>query len=52
MSFVLFVVPLILRFSSESYDRELIEQELTPLAELKEDPEIIHQLSQLFKKHP
>jgi hypothetical protein len=33
-------------------DRELIEQELTPLAELKEEPEILRQLSQLFKKHP
>lgn len=34
-----------------SLDRQLISQELRPLAELKEEPEICQQLETLFKKH-
>ncbi|MEO2036015.1 MAG: nucleotidyl transferase AbiEii/AbiGii toxin family protein [Planctomycetaceae bacterium] len=33
-------------------DRELILAELTPLAELKEEPEILEQLQTLFRTHP
>lgn len=32
-------------------NRELVKLELTPLAELKEEPEILDQLNQRFKKH-
>ncbi len=32
-------------------DRILIQEELVPLAELKEEPEIIEKLLRLFKKH-
>lgn len=35
----------------ERLDRALIRQELTPLAELKEEPEILEHLEQLFAKH-
>jgi hypothetical protein len=33
-------------------DRALIIEELKPLAELKEEPEILSRLDQLFRKHP
>lgn len=33
-------------------DRILIHEELVPLAELKEEPEIVEKLLRLFKKHP
>lgn len=33
-------------------DRNLIKQELMPLAELKEEPEIFDQLETIFQKHP
>jgi len=33
-------------------DRKLIIEELTPLTELKEEPEILDQLQLLFDKHP
>jgi hypothetical protein len=33
-------------------DRALIIEELKPLAELKEEPEILSRLDQLFSKHP
>jgi hypothetical protein len=36
----------------DSLDRNLIRSELHPLAELKEDPEILTQLEQLLEKHP
>ncbi len=32
-------------------DRQLILKELQPLADLKEEPEIVQQLQQLFDKH-
>ena len=32
-------------------ERILIHEELVPLAELKEEPEIVEQLTRLFKKH-
>ena len=37
---------------AKSLDRNLIRSELQPLAELKEDPEILTQLEQLLNKHP
>ena len=36
----------------EKLDRELIHRELAPLAELKEEPEILAQLEHLHQKHP
>ncbi len=35
----------------ESIDRWLVFEELTPLAELKEEPEILDRLNDLFSKH-
>jgi hypothetical protein len=33
-------------------DRDLILEELTPLVQLKEEPEILTQLNSIFEKHP
>jgi hypothetical protein len=32
-------------------NRSLVAEELTPLAELKEEPEVLDQLQALFEKH-
>lgn len=36
----------------DKLDRKLVQAELLPLAELKEEPEILEQLKSLFQKHP